>query len=56
MIFFYEIDGGRDRVEEIGRGGGGGGVEGERASMDHLPCRIVILRGLEGDRTILLIL
>lgn len=33
-----------------------GGVEGERASMDHLPCRIVILRGLEGDRTILLIL
>lgn len=55
MIFFYEIDGGRDRVEEIGRGGGEG-VEGERASMDHLPCRIVILRGLEGDRTILLIL
>lgn len=47
-----EVEIGSRRSDEEG----GEGVEGERASMDHLPCRIVFLRGLEGDRTILLIL
>lgn len=38
MIFFYEIDGGRDRVEEIGRGGGG---EGWRESaLPWTTCRV----------------